>query len=120
VKLPKLKLGRVQLIILVVVVVAVVAVLFNRSHGAGGSGGGMDSDATRACSDFNSGYPKAKDKTARLALADKVTRSSAQSSNRTIADKAMDMGRSAGETSAKWKSSATALLDACHEAGWSS
>jgi hypothetical protein len=115
----KLKLGRWQLILLIAVVVVVAALLVHRSKSSGPSGAGtMDSHATQACGDFSDGYPKARSKSARLSLADKVTASSAKSDNGTIRDKAMAIGRNADDNT-HWKASATALLDACHDAGFS-
>ncbi|MEV6844885.1 hypothetical protein [Actinoplanes sp. NPDC051411] len=115
----KLKLGRWQLILLIAVVAVVAALLVHRSKSSGTSGPGtMDSHAAQACGDFSDGYPKAKTKSSRLSLADKVTASSARSDNATIRDKAMAIGRNADD-STDWKASATALLDACHDAGFS-
>ena len=114
----KLKLGRWQLILLVAVVVVVAALLVHRSKSSGPSGPGkLDSHATQACTDFSHGYGKAKSKSARLSLSDKVTASSSKSDNRTIRDKAMAIGRST-DSSGQWKTSSTALLDACHDAGF--
>jgi hypothetical protein len=114
----KLKLSRRQLTVVVVVVLVVVAVVISRSARHSDSPGRLDSNASRACSDFAAGYPSADTKAARLALADKVTRSSSQSSNGTISQRATEMGRSAGSTDARWKASADALLAACRTAGW--
>jgi hypothetical protein len=115
----KLKLGRWQLILLIAVVVVVAALLVHRSKSSAPSGAGpMDSHASQACADFSGGRAKAKTKSARLALADKVTASSAKSDNRTIRDKALAIGRDADDDS-HWKASGDALLDACHDAGFS-
>jgi hypothetical protein len=115
----KLKLGRWQVILVIAVVVVVAALLVHRSKSsAPASPGTMDSHAAQACGDFSDGNAKAKTKSARLALADKVTASSAKSDNRTIRDKAMAIGRNADDN-AHWKASGTALLDACHDAGFS-
>jgi hypothetical protein len=117
VKFPKL--GRWQLILLIAVVVVVAALLVHRSKSSGSSGPGtMDSAATQACTDFAHGYGKARTKSARLSLADKVTASSAKSDNRTIRDKAMAIGRDAGDTS-HWRAAGGDFLDACHAAGFS-
>ena len=76
----KLKLGRWQLILLVAVVVVVAALLVHRSKSSGSSGAGtLDSHAGQACTDFSHGYAKARSKSARLSLADKVTASSSKS-----------------------------------------
>jgi hypothetical protein len=115
----KLKLGRWQLILVIAVVVVVAALLVHRSKSSGPSGAGeLDSHAAQACGDFSDGYPKARTKSARLSLADKVTSSSAKSDNATIRDKAMAIGRNTDDNS-HWKASATDLLDACHQAGFS-
>jgi hypothetical protein len=115
----KLKLGRWQLILLIAVVVVVAALLVHRSSSAGQAGPGtMDSHASQACTDFSHGYAKAKSKSARLSLADKVTASSSKSDNDTIRDRAMAIGRSTDDNS-EWKTSASSLLDACHDAGFS-
>lgn len=115
----KLKLGRWQLILLVAAVVAVAALLVHRSKSSTVSGPGpMDSHASQACGDFSRGYPRARTKSARLSLADKVTASSAKSDNHTIRDKAMAIGRNADDDS-HWKSSGDALLSACRDAGFS-
>jgi hypothetical protein len=114
----KLKFGRLQWILVIAVVVVVAALLVHRSKSSGPSGPGMmDSHASQACGDFSDGYPKAKTKSARLSLADKVTGSSSKSDNGTIRDKAMAIGRNADDNR-QWKTSATALLDACRDAGF--
>ena len=116
----KVKMSRRQLVIGGVVALAVIAVLVGRG---GHSGGGkpdttMDDPARQACSDFAAGYPHATTKSARLALADKVTGNSGRSSNDTIARRAMEMGGAADGTSAQWQASVNALTKACNDAGW--
>lgn len=112
------KLGRWQLILLVAVVVVVAALVVHRSRSSTPSGPGtMDSHATQACTDFAHGYAKARSKSSRLSLADKVTASSARSDNRTIRDKAMAIGRDADDT-AHWRAAGSDFLDACHAAGF--
>ncbi|WP_125805229.1 hypothetical protein [Actinoplanes sp. ATCC 53533] len=81
--------------------------------------GKLDAPATRACADFAEGYPAARGKTARLALADKVSTSVAGSDNGAIADRVSAVGRSANDSDAAWKSAAAALTQACRDAGWS-
>jgi len=81
--------------------------------------GKLDGPATQACADFAEGYPAARGKTARLALADKVSTSVAGSDNEAIADRVGAMGRSANDGDAAWKSAADALTRACRDAGWS-
>jgi hypothetical protein len=115
----KLKLGRWQLILAIAVVVVIVALLVHRSKSSEPSGPGtMDAHATQACGDFSGGFTKAKSKSARLALADRVTASATKSDNRTIRDKAMAIGRNTDDDR-QWKSSGNDLLDACHDAGFS-
>jgi hypothetical protein len=114
----KLKVSRRQLTVIAVIVLVVVAVLVSRSARHSTGPAPLDGDASRACTDFADGYPAAATKAQRLALADKVTRSSSQSSNGTISQRATAMGRAAGDTDDRWTASANALLSACHTAGW--
>jgi hypothetical protein len=116
----KLKLSRRQLIALGVAVLVVVALLFSRANGddAGQGPDPLDTAASQACSDFDAGYADARTKTARLALADKVMQSTGESENDQIADRAAELGRSAGDGGAEWKTSAGALTTACRDAGW--
>jgi hypothetical protein len=117
----KLKMTRQRWVVVVVAALLIVGVLVARHNGpSAGRPGRMDTAAAQACTDFANGYPHARSKAARLALADKVTQSSSKSDNKTIADRAAEMGHSAGETDARWKSSATALTSACESAGWKS
>ena len=113
----KLKMSRKQLAAVAVAALLIFGLLVARRGGADESGD-MDAAASRACSDFAAGYPHATTKASRLALADKVTHSAGQSDNRTIANKATEMGNSAGEGDARWKASADALTGACEAAGW--
>jgi hypothetical protein len=104
--------------VLVAVVVVVVVLYASRASRRPASSSGMDSAGSRACTEFSDGYPAAKTKTTRLALADLVTRSSSHSAVKTVADRATEMGRRAAGTDAQWKKSADALLAACRAAGW--
>jgi hypothetical protein len=113
----KVKLGRRQIIALVVIGVAIIALVINRSAGDR-QRGGLDADAQRACGDFAAGYSHATTKVARLKLADTVMASSSRTKNTTISKRAAEMGRSADDTTTRWKASATALVDACRDAGW--
>jgi hypothetical protein len=115
----KLKMSRKRWAGLGVVVLLLIGVLVAR-HGRGDSSGPgrMDTPAAQACTDFADGYPHAKTKAARLALADKVTKSSSESDNKTIADRATKMGRSASDSTVQWNKSATDLTGACQAAGW--
>ena len=115
----KLKMSRKQWAVVGIVALLVIGVLVARNGRKDDSGPGrMDTPAAQACTDFADGYPHAKTKAARLALADKVTHSSSESDNKTIADRAAEMGRSASDSTAQWKRSASALTDACQAAGW--
>jgi len=80
--------------------------------------GRLDDAAARACSDFADGYDRARSKTARLALADKVSQSSADTDNEVIDDRASAIGDSAGEGGDAWERDGDALTDACRAAGW--
>ncbi|MFI5935874.1 hypothetical protein [Actinoplanes sp. NPDC051494] len=114
----KLKLNRRQIVIGAVVLLVAVAALFaSRSDQAEGPGVADDA-ATRACTDFAGGYGDAKNKTARLSLADRVMESSVETGNDAIRDRAAEMGRSANETDRVWKTSGDALINACEDAGW--
>ncbi|WP_306214793.1 hypothetical protein [Actinoplanes sp. RD1] len=116
----KLKLSRQQLIVLGIAVLVVVALLFSRANGddAAQGPGPLDAAAGQACTDFDAGYPDARTKTARLALADKVMQSTGKSENDQIAERAAELGRSAGDGGTEWKTSAGALTTACRDAGW--
>lgn len=111
------KLSRRQITIIAVVALVLVACMISRSK-KGNETDGLDAAARQACDDFAAGYPKADDKTGRLALADKVTASSGKSDNRDIQEKAAAMGNAAGDGGTAWTSAATALEDACRNAGW--
>ena len=92
-----------------IVALLLLGVLVARHGRTATSGPGrMDTPAAQACTDFAHGYPGAKNKAARLALADKVTHSSSESDNKTIADRAAAMGRSASASTVQWKKSAAA------------
>ena len=116
----KVKLSRRQLAAGGVAALAVIALLVGRgSHsGDGKVDTTMDAPARQACGDFAAGYRRATTKTARLALADKVTGNSGRSSNDTIARRALEMGDAADGTTPEWQTSANALTKACKDAGW--
>jgi hypothetical protein len=115
----KLKLNKRYLVIAVVAVLALWAVLVGRGGDGDVQAAPLDAAADRACSDFAAGYPRARTEAGRLSLADKVAASSARTGNDGIADRAAQVGRSADESAAEWRSSADALLEACRAAGWS-
>jgi hypothetical protein len=106
------------IVVLVLVAVGVGAVLVTRAGHDDPPATGLDTAARRACQDFADGYPRAHSKAARLTLADRVMRSSGDTGNDVISKRAAEMGRSAADGGAKWKSSADALTGACHDAGW--
>jgi hypothetical protein len=107
----KLKLNKRVVVIVAVVVVVVVALVAGRS--AKDQPNDTDDAAKRACSVFEDGYPGARTKAERLALADKVAAYSGWTKDDEVSEKARQMGRDAGGTNARWKASATALLNAC-------
>ncbi|GAA3909760.1 hypothetical protein [Actinoplanes auranticolor] len=116
----KLSLNKRQVIIAgVVLAVVLVGLAVGRSAGEEQGGGVLDAPAERACTDFADGYPEARTAAARLALADKVSKSAAGSDNEAIADRVLAVGRSANESTTAWKADATALTKACRDAGWS-
>ncbi|GID96680.1 hypothetical protein ACFQFC_21110 [Amorphoplanes digitatis] len=80
--------------------------------------GTLDAPATQACDDFAAGVDDAETKTERLALADKVNKSSAQSDNEAISEKAAAMGRSANGSTKEWQAGADDFAQACRDAGW--
>src|SRR4051812_49380522 len=82
--------------------------------------GTLDAAAGQACSDFAAGYPDARTRADRLALADRVTASSGKSGVKPISRRAIEMGDSANDTNEAWKASAAALKQACEDAGWHS
>ncbi|NMO53465.1 hypothetical protein HH310_20040 [Actinoplanes sp. TBRC 11911] len=112
-----LKLSKRPMMIAAVAVLAMGAVMVSRSS-HDDSAGSLDDAANRACSDFAAGYPQARTKTARLALADRVTASSGRTGNRQISQRAVDVGRTADDGSTAWRDSAEALTTACRAAGW--
>ncbi|GIM88225.1 hypothetical protein [Paractinoplanes toevensis] len=110
----KLKLSKRQITVVAVAAVAVVAVMMSRAGSDDdGAPEGIDAAAHQACTDFAAGYPKAKSKTARLALADKVTANSSKSENDLIRKRAAEMGASANDSNAEWKAAGDALTNAC-------
>jgi hypothetical protein len=113
----KLKLNKQQLAVAAVAALAVFA-MTSTGPAAGEQQGTFDDAANRACTDFAAGYPQAGTETARLALADRVTASSAGSSHQPIAERAADLGSSANDGDAAWTASAEALAGACRDAGW--
>jgi hypothetical protein len=118
----KLKLDKRQIIIPAVAALAVLGLMLSRSAADDEQPqpGSLDAAGAQACSDFAAGYPDAKSKADRLALADRVTASSGKSGVKPISRRAMEMGDSANDTNAAWKASATALKQACEDAGWHS
>jgi hypothetical protein len=118
----KLKWGKKQIIALVIAALVVFALVTgNRADNdgeAGQSAGSLDNGAVVACDDFAAGSAKARSDATRLALADKVTASAAKSDNDAVRARAMELGRSADEGNAAWRTSANALTQACQDAGW--
>lgn len=116
----KLSLNKRQVLIAgVVIAVVLVGLAVGRSARDEPGGGVLDAPATQACTDFADGYPEARTATARLALADKVSKSVAGSDNEAIEDRVLAVGRSADEGTAAWRADAAALTKACRDAGWS-
>lgn len=100
-----------------VVALVVVALMVGNSRKQPVRQGPLDSAAVRSCDDFAAGYPKARTKPARLALADKVM-TSGRTGNEVISQRQAEMGRSAGDGNPQWKASGDALIGACRDAGW--
>jgi hypothetical protein len=115
----KLSLNKRQVVIAGVVIAVVLVGLAVGRSARDGQAGKLDNPATAACSDFADGYPGARTKAARLALADKVSKSSAGTDNTIIADRVAAVGDNANESNADWKSAAKDLTEACRDAGWS-
>ncbi|MEV4706265.1 hypothetical protein [Actinoplanes sp. NPDC049316] len=116
----KVKLSKQTLLIAGVVCVALlIAWSATRSSATAQGPGRLDDAAGRACSDFAGGYGQARTKTARLALADKVSQSSRNSDNDAVRDQAMTLGRSAGDGGREWERDGDAFEEACRAAGWS-
>jgi hypothetical protein len=120
-----LKLGKKQIVVLVIAALVVFALITsNRAGDDGGAGAGgqqagsLDNGAVVACDDFAAGSARARSDTTRLALADKVTASAAKSDNKAVRTRAMELGRSADEGNAAWRTASTALTQACEDAGW--
>jgi hypothetical protein len=115
----KLSLNKRQVLLAgVVLAVVLVGLAVGRSSGEE-QDGRLDDAAAQACTDFADGYPQARNRTARLALADQVSKSVAGTDNDTIADRVRAVGESANESDTAWKSDAEALTRACRDAGWS-
>ena len=115
----KVKLTKQTWIIAGVVLVALLIAWSSTRSSPGAQGPGrLDEAAARACSDFADGFGQARSKTARLALADKVNQSSAETENDAIEDRATAIGRSAGDGGEAWERDGDALTDACRAAGW--
>jgi hypothetical protein len=112
-----IKLSKRQMMIPIVAALAVGGLMVSRSA-HDDSPGSLDDAANRACSDFAAGYPRARTKTARLALADRVTASSGRTGNKQISQRAVEVGRTADDGSTAWQDSAQALTTACRDAGW--
>jgi hypothetical protein len=105
----KLSLNKRQVLIAgVVIAVVLVGLAVGRSARDEPGGGVLDAPATQA-----------RTATARLALADKVSKSVAGSDNEAIEDRVLAVGRSADEGTAAWRADAAALTKACRDAGWS-
>jgi hypothetical protein len=116
----KLSLSKRQVIIAgVALAVVLVGLAVGRSARDDQGGGVLDAPAAQACTDFADGYPKARTAATRLALADEVSKSAAGSDNEAITDRILDVGDSANDCTAAWKSDAEALTKACRDAGWS-
>lgn len=115
----KWKANKRLLTILGVAALVVVALMVgnSRKQQPASRAGSLDSAAVRSCDDFAAGYPKARTKPARLALADKVM-TSGRTGNEVISKRQAEMGRSAGDGDPQWKAGADALLRACRDAGW--
>jgi hypothetical protein len=114
----KLKLPNKRLLtILGVVALVVIALMVGNAKKSEPRQGPLDSAAIRSCDDFAAGYPRARTKPARLALADRVM-TSGHTGNDVIAERQAELGRSAADGNPKWKTSADALLSACRDAGW--
>jgi len=116
-----LKLGKKQIVIVVIVVLVVFALLTANRADDGASeqeAGSLDNGAVVACDDFAAGSARARTDSTRLALADKVTASAAKSDNDAVRTRAMELGRSADEGNAAWRTASTALTQACEDAGW--
>ena len=115
----KFKVSRRALTVLAVAGLAGVALLVSQARGGGTEEAGtLDNAAVRACDDFAAGAGRARSDTARLALADKVTASAAETGNDAIRNRALELGRRADETNADWRTASTALTQACRDAGW--
>lgn len=115
----KLSLGKRRVVIAVcVAAVVLVGLAVGRSTGDE-QAGKLDAEATQACGELAEGYPGARGKTARLALADRVSTAVAGSDNEVITDRVGALGRSANDSDAAWRSAADALTQACRDAGWS-
>lgn len=114
----KLKLSKRQMMIPLIAALAIAGLMMSRGASQDTSPGSLDDAANRACSDFAAGYPQARNKTARLALADRVTASSGRTDNRQISQRAVEVGRTADDGSTAWRTSADALTTACRDAGW--
>ena len=117
-KLPKL--GKKQIAALVIAVLVVFALITARAGDGADeqSAGSLDNGAVVACDDFAAGSAQARTATTRLALADKVTASAAKSDNKAVRTRAMELGRSADEGNAAWRTASNALTQACEDAGW--
>jgi hypothetical protein len=115
----KLSLNKRQVVIAGIVIAVVLVGLAVGRSARDEQPGKLDNPATQACSDFADGYPGARTKADRLALADQVSKSVAGTDNTVIADRVAAVGDNANESNADWKSAAEALTQACRDAGWS-
>jgi hypothetical protein len=115
----KVKLNKRQLLLGAGVVVLVLGGLAVGRASQDEGPGTLDDAAVQACNDFAAGEDDARSKTQRLALADRVNKSSAESDNKTIAERGAAMGRSANDSTKVWRADADAFTKACRDAGWS-
>ena len=115
----KLSLGKRQVVIAVAVVAVVLLGLAVARASRDDQVAQLDNPASAGCSDFADGYPKARSGAARLALADRVSKSVAGTDNTIIADRVAAVGDKANESNAAWRSAADDLTRACRDAGWS-
>lgn len=107
-----------QWLVIAAVAVMIVLVLGNRDRAEEPQAAGpLDDAAKQTCDSFAEDYPKAKSRTARLALADRTLAASARTENDAIGRRAGELGRNSDDDTT-WKTAATTLLDACKGAGW--
>jgi len=107
-----------RLVTIIVVVVLIILALCVANSRKKDEHTGLDASGKQACDDFAAGYPKASTKPDRLALADKVTKSSGKTDNKEIQERAAEMGQAASAGGAEWKTASQNLSTACKNAGW--